>query len=564
MSDLKLENGTAMKTIQLDMFAVGLGAAVLTQFALEDGSRVTVLADGGMETGRPPEGVLSKLSEALDSFLADGPRRIDLIVGTHYDGDHLKGLLPIVEDKSIEIGDVWLPPLKNDTQEILGTVEAEDFLAGQFFDDEDYAVLHDYLLDKAHRVEELQNLENEAFRTLRSLNMEGKKESWRPLPNYQDEGSPTMNTTDLRRRLKEASPEAAVKEYHSFFESHEADAIARTGIGSIHESGTYDSRYPDVLDIVTDIQSRWEVARVWPWEVRHHKSWEWLFSEYQERARIVPVALATIRKSEASGAITATHLAKVAEALRNRRPPIRPRCPFVAANRPSRFAWSPTKRKFVRRESDGETDLVLTLLGPSEQLIQKHCAKLPIGTYVASLLLQEQVIYRESITPSNQLSYIFTLEMKGQRVLISGDAGCYGFRERGRDYYKELLRPLVPVHVVQIAHHGGHNYDFYEALLKAGFAKQENHSFLLLSHATRDKHRPSQAFEEFVARIRREDNEVSLLFTSVPKSLKVENYRELIHAVVPPGQGSKEGDIRLSYQADGNSGWIVERHAVKV
>lgn len=144
-----------MKTIQVDMFAVGLGAAVLTQFLLEDGAKVTILSDGGMETGKPPDTVLRRLPQALDDFLPNGPRRIDLIVGTHYDGDHLKGLLPILEDASIEIGDVWLPPVKNDSEEILEAVEAGAFLARQFFDDEGRNVLLAYLFEKARELEEL-------------------------------------------------------------------------------------------------------------------------------------------------------------------------------------------------------------------------------------------------------------------------------------------------------------------------------------------------------------------------------------------------------------------------
>jgi hypothetical protein len=43
--------------------------------------------------------------------------------------------------------------------------------------------------------------------------------------------------------------------------------------------------------------------------------------------------------------------------------------------------------------------------------------------------------------------------MKGQRTLVTGDSGCYGFRRIGGNYYKELLRPLAPLHVVQITHH---------------------------------------------------------------------------------------------------------------
>jgi beta-lactamase superfamily II metal-dependent hydrolase len=577
--------------IQVDMFAVGLGAAVLTQFRLEDGARVTILSDGGMETGKPPDTVLSKLPQALDDFFPNGPRRIDLIVGTHYDGDHLKGLLPILEDTSIEIGDVWLPPVRKESEEILETVEASGFLARQLFDDEDWSLLLVYLAEKVQEVEWLRDLEFRATALLRKPADESLRRQ-RPLPNYPQKGSGTMDTVELSRNLQDtekrvlprglltrssskieregekrspsispAEPGRAVDIYQRFFESHEADAIANTGIGSIHDCGTYDSRYPDVLELALEIHDYRKHARYWRWRLPVHETLEKLFAAYPDRARIVPMTLATIRKSVARGAITAIHLAKLVEALRGRK--IRPRCQFVTANRPRKFAWSPSKKRFINWDRDGDAPLLLTLLGPSEQFIQRHSMRLPVSS-LADSLFRVAMIHLESITPSNQLSYIFTLEMKGQRILVSGDSGCYGFRRIGDTYHSELLRPLAPLHVVQIAHHGGHNYDFYNALLAAGFADQTDRAFLLLSHAKHDRYRPSTAFQEFIARIGRDADELSLLFTSVPDYLKVEEYHDLIHPVVPAGLGSEEGDLRLTYRFNDGSGWTVDRHAVAV
>src|ERR1019366_9560053 len=42
------------------------------------------------------------LVDAMESF-GDGQRRIDLLVGTHYDADHLDGLIPNINDGSIVI-----------------------------------------------------------------------------------------------------------------------------------------------------------------------------------------------------------------------------------------------------------------------------------------------------------------------------------------------------------------------------------------------------------------------------------------------------------------------------
>jgi hypothetical protein len=551
-----------MKTIQVDMFAVGLGAAVLTQFALEDGSIVTVLADGGSGHDHPVEGVLRRLEEALGSFRSGRSIRIDLIIGTHYDGDHLKGLLPIAQDESIEIGDVWLPPLKNDTEEILHPPEADDFLAGQLFDDRSGVVLLNYLDDKAAQVEELARLEREAVAFVQERSREGPAiREWRlPLPGYLDaDWSSVKDMAGLRRELRSDAPiPGRVEAYRAFFEAHEADAARRTDGGRAHESATYDSRYVDALDLARGVRNHWSLR------AKGRREMLLDVESYPDRVRIAPAALARIRKSIASGAITASHLAKVVEALRNRKRPVRPRCVFVADGRPSRFAWAPSKGRFVGREEGGDTDLTLTLLGPSEQLVEKHREKLPVGTYLYSVMHQDEPIHLESITPSNQLSYILTLEMSGQRILISGDAGCYGFKDDGREYYEELLKPLTPLHVVQVAHHAGHNYDFYNALLAAGFGNQEVRPFLLVSHAKLDEHRPSPAFREFVARVRRKGEEAALLFTAVPDVSKVEDYDELIHQPVPSGAGAEEGDIRLGYRADSNPVWIVERHSVTV
>src|SRR5260221_10941864 len=465
-----------MKAIQVDMFAVGLGAAVLTQFALED-SVVTVLADGGMDKKYPARGVLDALSACFTDFQEGRPRRIDLIVGTHYDGDHLKGLLPIVKDETIDIGEVWLPPLKNDTQDILGPLEAEDFLAQQLFDDETHGVLFDYLWDKARQIEEVHALEVTCRELARPVADENRNQ--RSSPESENEDVSLMRTTELRRRLLDVPHDEAVEMFRLFFEKHEADAVQRTGSARLHESGTYDSRYPDALDLARELKSRFDFSDLyyyyWHRRLTTAEHCEKLFLERPERKRTAPFALAMIRKSLAAGAITATHLEKITEALRNRRRPIRPRCPFVSTGKPSRFVWSPSKNRFVRHEEGGESDLVLTLLGPADQLVEKHRHRLPVGSYFFSLMYRYEAIHLESITPSNQLSYIFTLEMKSQRILISGDAGCYGFRKTRKSYYPALLQALSSLQVIQVAHHAGHNYYFYNALLTSGFACQNAH-----------------------------------------------------------------------------------------
>src|SRR5262249_37295349 len=244
------------------------------------------------------------------------------------------------------------------------------------------AVLLNYLADKAAQVDELSRFEREAvaFAQERSRERLEIRESQPPLPSYRDAGWGWVEDIGRRREMRsDVPPPDRVEAYRAFFEAHEADAAGRTGGGNAHESAAYDSRYPDALGLARRVRNRWELRD----EARRRMVLD--VKSYPDRARIVPAALARIRKSIASGAITASHLAKVVEALRNRKRPVRPRCAFVASGRPSRFAWAPSKGRFVGREKGGDTDLTLMLLGPSEELVEKYREKLPVGTYFYSL-----------------------------------------------------------------------------------------------------------------------------------------------------------------------------------
>jgi hypothetical protein len=536
-----------MKKIQVDMFAVGLGASVLTQIALKDETSVTVLSDGGMGRGYPPETVKTKLPEALACFGTSGCARIDLIVGTHYDADHLKGLVPIINDESIEIGEVWLPPVRKDTEEIPGKMETDDFLAELFFDDDDdFTTLKEYLWRKAIRIDELQKMEQKVLDLL-----QGGTQS--------NEISFAVETTVETIELgflhePDVSNIGAREAFLKFFERHRKAALKRINSKTIHEAAAYDSRYPTAREVL---------AHNIRWQLLFDEEWEWLLNKKRGYARIMLQGLATIRESEASGAITAVHRQKVVRALHERKSPIRPRCRFVLEGHPAPFVWSANERRFIRSERKVDEELILTLLGPSEKLIEELSTKVPVAEFAYAAILRRDVIPREGITASNQLSYIFTLEMLGQRILITGDAGCYKFRKtrRAKAFHSELLAALKPLHVVQIAHHGGRNNDFYHALIAAGFDQQKERAFLLLSHEIESKHRPSVAFQSFISKLRRGSDEPWLLFTSMPKESKIEEYADLIHSAI--STAAQEGDVRLIYDAHDLS-WHVDRHSINI
>lgn len=85
--------------------AVGHGDATLLKWQPAAGDPFVVLIDGGPKTGKP-----AKLAQALDSA---GVHRIDVLVLTHCDADHVDGLLQLWNERpaGLEIGQYWGPCL---------------------------------------------------------------------------------------------------------------------------------------------------------------------------------------------------------------------------------------------------------------------------------------------------------------------------------------------------------------------------------------------------------------------------------------------------------------------
>jgi beta-lactamase superfamily II metal-dependent hydrolase len=142
----RVENLKGSKVrVQVDMYAVELGAALLLQFETPGGV-VRVLADAGRKRHKVSE----RIDDSIRAFGGD-KLRIDLMVGTHYDADHLDGLVAIIENPDIEIGEAWLPPVANDTEFVTagGAVRDASLLALQFAGDNGRDVLRRYLNAKA-------------------------------------------------------------------------------------------------------------------------------------------------------------------------------------------------------------------------------------------------------------------------------------------------------------------------------------------------------------------------------------------------------------------------------
>ena len=513
-----------MNEIQIDMFEVQLGAALLLQFGL-DGDTISVLADAGVKASKyPPEHVHSKLSKVLKKN-----DRIDLIIGTHYDEDHLDGLVPIIRDESIEIGEAWMPPVVNDALAVAfdRPVAASDLLAHQFATEQGGAVLAHYLAAKRADIEALGLVE---------AALQGRR-------------------PDDDRGFK-VEPRTASDDPHNidFF---------REQLGAADDDGDIDhgcdmeiEPNPLVTKLVDEVTQ--SIDTYW---FPEFETFDALKSRAARQAGEVPALAATqarsiahLRKSTAKKAINAKALHDVAVALHARKIPIRTE--IIEDGVPHRYRWSARSQRFVLGPRNA-TGLCFDLLGPSRSLVKKHRDKLPVvETAKIAMAFRGEL---QGISPSNQLSYIGCFRHKGQSILVSGDAGCVDFKLDRDNYYPQLLAAMSPLHVVQVAHHAGNNAHFYRVLAAAGFPEQTEPSLLLLSHKTRDPKRPSPAFREFLLTSLREGDDIKLLFTSEPRGDRVRDFRQAIHPQV--GASGTVGDIQLVY--DGRD-WQVIAHAISM
>lgn len=530
-----------MADIQIDMFEVQLGAAIFLQFEVE-GRPVRVLADAGIKaSGYSEDHVLQNLLPILD---AGGDRHIDLVIGTHYDEDHLNGLVPIVRHQDITISEAWMPPVANDIEpHALDAVPGQsDLLAHQFYEEDGRERLARYVRAKRADVETLlvfegrREIHNErSLLELRKhlLARSDEREALGLGPEWGEE----EDLGCLREQIEasgahDACDHASELEAERTPEVDEAIALARRG-PTAPELFWFD--HPRAFDLDHQLAT----AR----RMRDHAP---------EAAAAQVLSFAEIRKSTAKDAINAGALHEVVSALRDKRVPVRTE--IIPDGEPRRYAWREDLRRFLPAARGGH-EPVLTLLGPSQGLVRKHWNRLPVEQSARVALSFLAPV--KSITPSNQLSYIIRLQHREQGVLVSGDAGCVDFKVSRTQYHPRLLEALLPLHVLQVAHHGGNNAHFYRVLEAAGYPDQTDHSLLLLSHATDDRHRPSEEFRLFLLGTLGRGEDVRLLFTSRPLREKTRDFEEAFHPIV--GAPDDRGDVRIVF--DGGR-WEVKSHAV--
>lgn len=512
--------------IQVDAFEVQLGAALLIQIRV-DGEVIRILADAGiMAKGYGLDHVRKRLGPAMAAFDARS-RRIDLVVGTHYDRDHLDGLVPVMDDQTFDFGEAWMPPVLNDQDPMTGTTSFhEEGTLGRQLEREEDDVLIPYLTAKADDCSAFAEAAEaaEAANTAEEPGHGITRSAWREIGRE----------PDLTLEL---------------FESHLEDA-------GIHPDGPPDIPIEPPGDAALRVLG---YSRISAGRRRWLRQWNKVEALATRSIDLgLPwnaasaASLRILQAGSAKDAISAISLDKVVQALRRRKVPTRYRA--IDDGMPDRFAWNGARRRFETFGGKLGSTVELTMLGPSQGLVQKHALRLPRGHYLEAARLLEIPV--QSITPSNQLSYVFTLEAHGQRILTAGDCGMVDFKRSRSRWHEALISALRDLHVVQVAHHAGNNAYFYHAL---DAAPGQSDEMLVLSHATHDKYRPSAEFGAFLRGRVVERRRPSLLFTSTPSPGKVADYRSLIQPTVGPA--ATVGDIRLTYDL---AGWKVESHAVSV
>jgi hypothetical protein len=267
--------------------------------------------------------------------------------------------------------------------------------------------------------------------------------------------------------------------------------------------------------------------------------------------------LATVIRNESKDAISAEILNELVQTIRTKQKSAPIRWEEISPGTPKRFTWDPAARRFVESSQgayDSSQEPKFVLLGPSSTLVKKHEKRIPIGKYETAYASAKR------ISPSNELSYVLAFEAHGQRVLVSGDAGLVDTKqETGDSFFPEILEQLKRLEVVQVAHHGGNNGSFYEALIAAGSTSGKGPVTLLLSHDLKDRLRPTEEFFSFVASLSGGGKASQIAFTSAPDWKKLKGREVTIAPQYPADTRRDVGDVRLSLR---NGLWAVDQHAV--
>ncbi|MBM57700.1 hypothetical protein [Hyphomonas sp.] len=547
--------------IKLDMFHVDLGASILMQFQDNAQRPINILADAGVHGGSfAHDYILQKLRSALNKREND-PIRLNLLIGTHYDADHLNRMVAIIESDQVSIDEAWMPPVADDTEETIPERRLEDsnLLPIKFARDFDadpeqerQPTLERYLAELKRRVLDIRRVADDLQTAIETgdgdillfagnheeADREAGRRQWDDLP---PDKFFLQEIADIDERLLERDKSVPI--------DHAAFAVTDEPV-MLYEP--LDEGTVDFLDTIRDENPLEYLA----WRIHTRApirlGFEPIIGAIQPTAALTRLDL--LRKSHAKNAINAAQLNKVVIALKKKKVPVFARS--IQDGVPRRFVWHGATESLVGAKSGVGDGLELILLAPSNGLIDKHRAKLPVARQIAFALYK--TIPLKSITESNQLSYVIHLRSEEQGILISGDTGCVDFKPSGnKPYHRQLLDAMHPLNVVQIAHHGGNNTHFYRVLEQCKGKVDLQNAYMLLSHEVRSLYRPNDVFRIFIENIATPHSGPELLFTSAPRLAAVRGFERLIATPTEPPVDS--GDVGLEFD---NGAWTVVAHAI--
>lgn len=523
--------------IDVTMYDVGLGSALLLTFVGERG-RVHVLADGGDERAGP------RIEDKLHRWLSVGSRRpqIDLVIGTHYDADHLDGITSILKAGRIDIGQLWLPPVADDESgaEYGRLAGDENLLANRFRGADGDQVFQRYVGAKELRRRTLREIDAALERLLEDADGPDDRSDEASDNAYADLESADRLVDEWRLRFEEE-----VKHAYSIVGRRGCEHVPDADL--VREGG----RFGYVLAHLARVVER---GRISPdSELR-----DWIRSRYDWPAddacamRAARAELAHMRIANAKDGINASALKRLVDALPD---PcgILVECHRCSDHAPRKFTWTGS---IFAPGTSGEVNA--TVLSPTDRLIAHRRDRIPTGVVAFRAKSWDRL---EGLSDSNQLSYVVRFDAGGQGLLVTGDSGFDGFAV-GSDsvstYEPALTDELKGLSVIQAPHHGGISRHFYRAIESAGFAGETTKAYLLLSHEADSPHRPSMALADYLSRLPGE-RPLELLFTNEAKPGRVRGYGGRFARDVDTG-GGEDGDVRLHF--DGTE-WTVGRHKIR-
>lgn len=521
--------------VDVTMYDVGLGSALLITFR-SDRDQVHVLADGGNASAGT--GVEDKLFRRLKPP-GFGRPRIDLVIGTHYDADHLDGITIILKKRRIDIGQLWLPPVADDESgaEFGRLAGDENLLANRFRGEGGDRAYQQYVAAKDRR-----------RMTLRAIDTALERLS-RGADGLEDRSEDALNIADG----DPVSAERPVDEWRSRFQTevdHAYSIVGRRGCEHVPDADVVreGTRFGSVLARLADAVERGRA-------LLRHDLGDWIFSRVDWPAgatRAARAELAHMRIANAKDGINASALKSLVDALPNPCD-ILVECHGCSDRAPRAFAW--TGRLFAPGRSG---EVTATILSPTDRLIADRRDRIPKGVVA---FRAKRWGHLEGLSDSNQLSYIIRFDAGGQGILVTGDSGFDGFAvgsDSAATYETALTDKLKGVSVIQAPHHGGISRHFYRAIESAGFAEETQKTYLLLSHEADSHHRPSMALADYMSRLPSK-RPLELLFTNQPKPERVRGYRKRFASDVNQ-TGGQDGDVRLQF--DGQE-WTVVRHTIR-